>query len=242
MRVRRRSCCGSGISSAVTMQGPSGADDLERLAPPHLVPGEALFVPAHLPLARGHVVDDGVAEDVVERALDRNMAPAFPDHDCELGFRVELPREALVVDDRVSRPDHAVGGLHEEFRLLAGDRRVRLLLVVVGVVAAAAQHRRGDDRRGEPDGCERPSAFAGCDRVARRIEGGGTADDQIARVGNARKLDDGVALECADTHHAVGSESNDFHRIPTPSCPSSAPPPRGASCRCRGTGRTPRLP
>ena len=62
------SFCGSAISSAVTMQGPSGAPRIERLAGAELVPGHALGRAPHLAVARGHVVDDGVAEHVLERA------------------------------------------------------------------------------------------------------------------------------------------------------------------------------
>src|SRR5262245_55520332 len=45
---------------------------------------------------------------------------------------------AFVKDDRLVRPNHAVGGLDEEFRLFTADRRVGLFGIVVAVVASAA--------------------------------------------------------------------------------------------------------
>src|SRR5207237_6223693 len=54
-----------------------GTRGLEALAAAELVPGEALVVPSHLAVARGDVVDDGVAEDVLEGALDRDVAPGL---------------------------------------------------------------------------------------------------------------------------------------------------------------------
>ncbi len=213
MRVRSRSCCGSGISSAVTMHGPIGHAVSNALPRPDLVPGEALFVPAHLPLARRDVVCDGVTEDVLERALDRDVPSGLADHDRELGLGVELLRQSLVVDDGVAGADHAVGGLHEELRLLARDRRVRLLLIVVGVVAPAAENRRRDDRRCEPHGRERSTAGARGDGLARGLQCCRAAGNQLLRVADTRELDDRVAVERADTRGALGNESNDLHSV-----------------------------
>ena len=150
------------------MQGPSGAPEVERLAGAELVPGHALGRAPHLAVARGDVVDDGVAEHVLQRARDLDEAPGLADDDGELDLAVDLLGEPLVERDRLVGTDHAVGGLDEKLRLLAADRGVRLLGVVVLVVAAAAQDRGRAMGRGERDILQRQDGcFGGLARIAR---------------------------------------------------------------------------
>ena len=137
------------MSSAVTMQGPSGAPEFERLAGAELVPGHAFGRAPHLAVARGDVIDDGVAEHVIERARGLDEAARLADDDGQFSFAIDLLRETFVEGDRLFGADHAVGGLDEELRLLAADRRVGLLGVVVAVVAAAAKDGGGTDGRGK---------------------------------------------------------------------------------------------
>src|SRR5206468_4068685 len=83
--------------------------------------------------------EDGVAEAVVERVLDWDMAPRLADDDGKLDLVVELLRHPAIPQDRLPGTDDAGRRLQEEFRLLALQRRFRLLLVVVDIVAAGAQ-------------------------------------------------------------------------------------------------------
>src|SRR6266566_1680702 len=65
----RRSACGSPISSAVTITGPIETLPLEPLGGPELE------------VARRHVIENGVAKDMVERARLLDVPAAQPDDD-----------------------------------------------------------------------------------------------------------------------------------------------------------------
>ena len=100
--------CGSPISSAVTIHGPSGQKVSIALqnekTPPHL--------PA-LNVAGGDVVEDHVAGDVVHRLLRAEVLAVLPITTAELELVVELLGQVLGVDDRLVRADDRVDVLEE---------------------------------------------------------------------------------------------------------------------------------
>ena len=109
--------------------GPHRAEGVERLAL------EPLPV-ALLEVARRHVVDDGVAEDVTEGLGAGNVAAARADHHRELDLVVQLLGDG-VVDDVVAGADHRGAGLGEVHGVLG--RGGAALGGVVGVVAAQTE-------------------------------------------------------------------------------------------------------
>jgi hypothetical protein len=77
---------------------------------------------AHLHVARGHVVDDRVAEHVIHRTRARDVAAAAADDHGEFRFVVDLHRGGgRGQAHHVMRPDHA-------FAQLAEDDRPRVFL------------------------------------------------------------------------------------------------------------------
>ena len=215
-----RSFCGSLISSAVTMHGPSGALEFERLAAAKLVPGHALGGAPDLAIAGSNVIDDGVTEHVLERLLDRDVAPCLADHDAQFRLAIKFFGEPRIEHDRIVGADHTVGGLHEEFRLLAADRRVRFLGVVVVIVAAAAQNGGGSQRRDQPDALasnerrlERipDDASRGADRLVPRFDEGERAVKDRAVAGHRERIDDMVAAQEPKPLLARSQETHEFH-------------------------------
>ena len=101
--VRSPRSCGSAISSRVTIHGPSGAEVSKFLPGPEGVLEAALRVRHGLAVAGGDVVRDRVAEDVVERALDRDVAAGLADDHGELDLVVQLAGDDRVVEHR-ARP------------------------------------------------------------------------------------------------------------------------------------------
>ena len=110
-----------------------------------------------LPVARRHVVDDGVAEDMVLRVGFAHALRRAADHDAQLDLIVELIADPGI--DRVERAGEAAGLLVEPE--LLGRRRLAetlRLLDMLGVVHADRQelarpfHRRQQLRLGEREG------------------------------------------------------------------------------------------
>ena len=124
-----------------------GAEGVERLAL------EPLIV-ALLEIARGHVIDHGVAEDVFEGFVERDVPPAGADHHRQLDLVVELLGHR-VVDHVVARPDHRRAGLGEVDGVLRHGGAA--LGGVVGVVAAEAEDVPG----GRRDGSQKANALEG---------------------------------------------------------------------------------
>ena len=133
---------------------------------------------------------------------------------------IDLLGEPLVEGDRFVGADHAVGGLDEELRLLAADRRVGLLGVVVLVVAAAAQDGGRSQRRDQPDvlasnerGLERipDDASRGADRLVPRFDEGERAVKDRAVAGHRERIDDIVAAQEPKPLLARSQETHEFH-------------------------------
>src|SRR5690606_6132589 len=79
---------------------------VERLA-------EVPLLMAHLDIARGHVVDCRIAEDVLHRIAARDVAPAGADHHRALRFVVDLRRDRARQPYRLPWPDDALRHLGE---------------------------------------------------------------------------------------------------------------------------------
>ena len=134
---------------------------------------EPLAVSA-LQIARRHIVDDGVAPDVIERARRLDAASALPDDDAEFGFVVDRFGDGPVDPNDVAMRDDAFGDFREDdrvFRRDAGRRagieaaRCEFFGVLVVVLADAKDvSPRPRDRRFEA----RPRSWASAtDRAAR---------------------------------------------------------------------------
>ncbi len=133
---------------------PQRAEVVERLA-------EMPLLVALLPVACGHVVEDGVTPDVVQRVGPGDGASALADDDRQLRLVVQCIAHARRIPDAVAVRDHRLRHLGEHDR--AGRNRIgrRLvgieaalgeLLRVVGVVLADAEQVTGRLR----DRCEQP--------------------------------------------------------------------------------------
>ncbi|MNV72146.1 hypothetical protein D3C71_1652120 [compost metagenome] len=90
---------------------------VEDLATTEFVPSGAVGFAPNLSIARGDVVDDGVAEHMLERPLDRNVASRLADDDRQLCLAVQFASEDGVMDDGVLGADHAIRGLDEKLGL-----------------------------------------------------------------------------------------------------------------------------
>ena len=82
---------------------PQRGAGIERFAAAEVVPHASFGGPPDLAVARGHVVDDGVAEHVIERRRGRDMPAGLADDDGQLGLAIELLGQRGVVDDRARR-------------------------------------------------------------------------------------------------------------------------------------------
>ena len=127
---------------------PERAERVDRLAEaedagPHLAP---------LDVARGDVVEDHVAADVVGRLLGREPLPGLPQDDRELELVVELLGQVLRVDDRLVRADDRVDVLEEDDprRDLVRPADLLRLLLVLAEVAGRVEELLRDDRRAQP--------------------------------------------------------------------------------------------
>src|SRR5262245_24712608 len=107
-------------------------------------------------IARGEIVGDRIARDMVERPLDGHVARGLADHRDQLGFPIELLRAART-RDAGARPDHAGArrldekpGLQSERARILRRRQILRpshLRDVVGVVRARAVDRPGIEQR-----------------------------------------------------------------------------------------------
>ena len=113
---------------------------VEVLARSGLVEVGPIGTESHLPLARSHVVQDGITEYVVQRPLASNVPAPLSNYDRELHLVVEFFGDAGIALDPVIRTDHRPRGLEKVFRLTAGKRRLVLLVAVVLVVATAREN------------------------------------------------------------------------------------------------------
>ena len=211
------------------MQGPRGALVSKRLAAAEIVPHQPLGGAPHLPVSRGDVVDDGVAENMLVRLGQRDVTPGFADDDGEFGFAIELLRERAVMDDVVLGSDHAVRGLDEELGLLAAGGRSCFLRIVVAVVAAAAQDRARPQRRFQPDVVHRKPSLRwrlghgtprklearlpGADEGQRVREGLGIAVRQAAGIENAVAVQESeaFAIPVSAIRPTARAKHDDFH-------------------------------
>ena len=102
-----------------------------------------------LDVARGDVVEDDVAGDVVLGLLGREELAGLADDDGELELVVELVGHRLGVDDRVVGADDRVDVLEEHDPRQHRVRPVDALglLVVLAEVAGGVEELLGDDRR-----------------------------------------------------------------------------------------------
>src|SRR5215467_6655651 len=118
--------------------GTHGAEGVEGLAL------EPLGMPL-LEIARGDVVDDGVAELVLQGVRATDVVPARPDDHGQLHLVVELARHR-VVHHVVAGADHRRARLGEVHGMLGNGGPA--LRRVIGIVAAEAEHVAGGVRDG----------------------------------------------------------------------------------------------
>ena len=75
---------------------------IECLSAPEFVPSE-IPGPAHLPVARRHIVHYSVAKDMIQRAFLWNVTSRCSDHNSKFCLAVELARKFFIVLDRFLR-------------------------------------------------------------------------------------------------------------------------------------------
>ena len=118
--------------------GPHGGEAVQALAEvPLLVPG--------LEIPGGHVVEDGVAENIVPRVLRFHVFGGPPNNDRQLGLIVQPLHQALIPGNdpvRVPGPADPLGEVDRHGLFLGEGVRVvpRRLLGVVPVVHPQADH------------------------------------------------------------------------------------------------------
>ena len=171
---------------AIGEAGPERREGLAHLALRPLARHE-------LEVAGAHVVDDRIAEDVVEGPLPGDVARRAPDDDAELDLPVELlaaPRP----EDRLARVEDRVAPLREHGRLRR-HRHARLLGVVPVVEADADDLAGVGDRGVQAEGVERRLRPLG-DRPD-RVEGGGAGFEERPRA--RREQGGGDGLGAADS-------------------------------------------
>src|SRR2546425_7481807 len=117
--------------------GTHRAEGVERL------PHEPLLVIA-LPIARGHIVDDGVAPDVFVGMLECDVAPRLPDDQRELGLVIDSGGDVGMELDRVAVADDGgrwlgeyggvlvdLGSLHSPGLVAAPRELLRMLAIIL---------------------------------------------------------------------------------------------------------------
>ncbi len=112
--------------------GPERREGVERFAQQPLAAGLSL-----LPVAGRDIVAAGVARDVIESLIDRDVAAAASDDGDQLGFVIDFVAEPRQ-DDRVAVGRDRGGEFAENYRL--GRRLLAGFARVVGVVEPDANH------------------------------------------------------------------------------------------------------
>ena len=181
---------------------PERAERVDRLAERE----DAGLHLAPLDVARGDVVEDHEAADVVARLLGREPLARPGDDDGELELVVELLGQVLGVDDRVVRPDDRVHVLEEDDPGRDPVRPVDALrlLLVLAEVAGRVEELLRDDRRPQAALDERPAA-SGLGRPAAALE----ERAHVRRV----ELHDGVAAHVAHDRLPADLERRQPHRL-----------------------------
>src|SRR3990172_2870199 len=171
---------------------PQRAEAVEALA-------ECQLSVPDLDVTGAHVVQAGVAQHILPRALRGDVACALLDDDGQLRLVVH-PRGLGRVDDRVARADERRRGLEEDEGL--GRHGAAHLLGVVAVVQPDADDLAGPERGQQhrlPDQVPRPAP-------PERAEG------------SAGVLEDVCPIQDAIARLARGLEPDDLHASPRTSC------------------------
>ena len=164
-RVRSASACGSGISSAVTTTGPSG-QKLSKLLPRTHWPSRELDV------ARGDVVGDRVAEDVVERVPPPTRRMRRPT--TTASSTSQSTREVSAASSSIGsrRADHARRELREH------ERPLRALDARLADVVEVVEPDRDDLAR--PDRCTELAVDRLAQRQLARVDSGPQQGGQVS--------------------------------------------------------------
>ncbi len=171
-----------------------------------------------LQVARRHVVDHGVAEDVIERVLLRDVARRLADNDRHLHFVVHLLRHRGRPRQVVVGAAYGARELAEQHRL-GRHRQIGLLAVVYVVQADGDDLGRLPDRRQHPDLRQRVRLRSRIvQRLARPVQHRVAAprDLQQSAVGSRRQarrreIDHPVALQHAGTGPAFNGKCKQLH-------------------------------
>ena len=169
-------------------------------AEPESSSGAEVVEVAGLDVARGDVVQAGVAEHVVAHTLGRHVPAALLDDDRQLGLVLDTAALRRQHDGIVGADDGA-RRLEEDAQLVReGDAH---LGGVVAIVEAHGDHLGRQRRRQQHD----------------LLEGVAAAAAREAGPGGARVLDDARPLEDTEPGLAGGPEPDDLHQaIPRTSC------------------------
>jgi hypothetical protein len=172
---------------------PDGAEGVKSL-------GAGLLVIVLLDVPGREVVEAGVAEHVLARALGRGVPAALANDDGQLALVVH-PGGLGRIDDGIVGPAQGGEGLEEEQRLV-GDGQMHLLGVLA--VVEGEGHDLGGDHGSEEDRLlHRPPLAPSLERA----------------VGRAGILDDLGAVEDTVARLARRLESHDLHGVrPRTSC------------------------
>ena len=130
--------------ASVSIQGPMGEKVSADLRAPPV--GVVLVAVPALPVAGADVVAAGIAKDVIEGVLFRNVAAVILYDDDHFALGVE-PLHFLGADDGVLRADDAGGGLVEDHGVL----RSGTVADVAGVIQAHGEDLARDHRSQEFD-------------------------------------------------------------------------------------------
>ena len=177
--------------------------------------------------ARGGIVDDGVAVDVVIGILLRDAAAAGADDDTEFAFVVGRVAVIEIAQNRLAGPDHRIGPFGERNRQLRNrvlartriDAAVVKFMRVVVIILAHAQHvlRRARDRCQQFYTAKRQTSFAALHRRACAFQAIFAERDKRRHVfrqaGRRRQINDAVGFNIvhADARTLVIRKSNQTH-------------------------------
>ena len=167
------------------------AERVERLAARPLAVAE-------LDVARRHVVEARVAEDVVEGVRLRHPARGRPDDDGQLGLVVDLRRQAGVPADVRAGPDDRRSATWRRSAARAAGRR------------PPRRHGRGSCGRsrrpcpGRPTGARRSASTTG--RPSRRMRSASCAAASAARASRPPRSRASIVVGPSATRSAAGSQ------------------------------------